>query len=791
LPAGSGSIQKRAERHAGSVPDLELTARTLKSERHPMSLEPFLEHIRTGTRETFEKGDRVRSFSEFLRDFEANPAVYLRTSPQYIVDMMDAFGTRESTRVGQDAVRFRVFDRDFDSGEPLLVGQERVQNELYKYLLAFAKRGKAERMLLLHGPNGSGKTTIIGCLFSGLERYSRTAAGTVLKFNWVFTEREDRMDRIGFDKDAARFEDLDSYAHLDDKDIAAKMACELRDSPIFLIPREHREELIAKALTNCPEGNRPRFPYTYFLEGDLCQKCKRIYDALLVAYQGNWSKVLRHVQVERFFFSQRYRTGCVSIEPQVNVDAGVRPIQHESSWNIPSILRNLGLYEPLGDVVDANRGILEYSDFLKRPIEHSKYLLTTCERGTASLTNCMVYLDLVIVGTTNEKQLSVFKRNPDFSSFKGRIELISVPYLLRHSTEAELYRKQIRTYSRDRHVTPHSAKVAALWAVLTRLRKPSSKSYSGVLGSVAPKLTPLEKAKLYDSGETPSRFSEDDRKALRADILSIRQEFEEDEREFEGVFGAEYEGRRGASAREVMTVLARAAEMRKHRCLTPMAMFEALEELIKDTSLYDFLRLPTEGDYHDVRKFLSDVQEEYFRWVTDEVYESIELIDENEYDRVFLEYFRHVKAFHTHESVYNSRTNRYDPPSEELMTSIEKLLKSGGSKELFRSQTITRIAAWSLDNPQKEIPYQQLFPEIYGAMRDNFYRERNRLLTLIEQDILKYGTDEFVMLSTADQKQVEKALDNMKRRYGYCEHCARDVIAYVLKYRAQTETAKG
>ena len=112
-----------------------------------------------------------------------------------------------------------------------------------------------------------------------------------------------------------------------------------------------------------------------------------------------------------------------------------------------------------------------------------------------------------------------------------------------------------------------------------------------------------------------------DRKTVRSAILDVRREFEEDEGEFEGIFGAEYEGRRGASAREMMSILARAAEMREYDCLTPMAIFEALEELLKDASVYDFLRVPVEGGYRDVRKFLDDVREEYFRWVTEEVYD--------------------------------------------------------------------------------------------------------------------------------------------------------------------------
>ena len=748
-----------------------------------MSLDPLLERIQGKVAERFDQADRVRSFSQFLEGFLACPKRYLRSAPQYILDMMNAFGTREAARVGQEAVRYQVFDRDSHGGEPLLAGQERVQQEIYNHLVAAAKQGQAEKMLLLHSPNGSGKTTIVECLIKGLEHYSKTPDGALLEFNWIFTESAD-LERIGFEAgQAPGGEELDTYAYLEEKHVSAKISCELRDSPLFLIPRELRRGIIEEAIENCPEEARPRFPYDYLLEGDLCQKCKRIFDTLLLANQGDWRKVVRHVQVERFFISRRYRTGAVSIEPQGNVDATARPIHHEHSWKIPAVLRNVSLYEPVGDIVDANHGILEYSDFLKRPMETNKYLLTTCEHGTVSLNNCVAYLDIFIIGTSNEKQLNIFKKSPDFSSFKGRMELVAVPYLLRYSTEASLYTRQIRLYSRERHVTPHTARVAALWAVLTRLRRPGPERFDGVLRKVVADLSSLEKALLYDSGETPNRLSEDERKALRAGIIKIRREYEDVEGEFEGIPGFEYEGRRGASPREMLTILARAAESRHYACLTPMAVFQSLEELLKESSLYDYLRISTDGGYHDVRRFLDDVRNVYLRWVTEEVYDSIELIDDSEYDRVFLEYFLHVKAFHTREKVFNPGTDSYESPNEDLMTSIESLLNLKEKKEEFRSQVMTRIAAWSLDHPDEKLNYQALFSEVAAAMRENFYNERNRLLTLVEQDILKYDTDEFDLLSPQEKDQVEHALSNMKQKYKYCDQCARDVIAFVLRLR--------
>ena len=120
------------------------------------------------------------------------------------------------------------------------------------------------------------------------------------------------------------------------------------------------------------------------------------------------------------------------------------------------------------------------------------------------------------------------------------------------------------------------------------------------------------------------------------------------------------------------------------------------------------------------------------------------------------------------------------------MGRVEALLAHTEAKDVFRSQIITRIAAWSLDHPQQEIDYPNLFPEIYGALRSDFFKKRNRLLTLIEKDILKYGTDEFDLLTPGDQQQVVRALDNMKSKHNYCEYCARDVIAFVLRVRSES-----
>ncbi len=748
-----------------------------------MGIPEELEQLGESSKERFSSRKRIRSFPQFLEHFHEAPYLYLRNAPQYLIDMMDFFGTEEVNRIGMTDQRFKVFNLEFDRPFDGLVGQERIQNDIYRQLYQFAQRGRADKLILLHGPSGSSKTTTVEALMRGCEHYSTVAEGALYRFNWVFPTKGEDSGTIGFD--APAHEELpDTYAFLTPEEIGARIPCELKDSPLFLIPHQERIPLVEKVLEQFPElKERNDLNIQWALEGRLSPKNKAIYEALLTAYQGDLVQVMRHVQVERYFYSKRYRSAAVSIEPQGNIDAGARPLQYDPFSHLPSVLQNVTLIEAVGDLVDANKGMVEYSDFLKRPMEANKYLLTTSEKGTIHLPGYIAYLDLVMFGTANEKPLALFKRNPDFSSFKGRLSLIHVPYLLRYSREAELYHRHIDLYARGRHVAPHTATVAALWAVLTRFRRPSPKNHPPELSPIVARISPLQKAMLYDHGEVPLELRDGERKLLKQSIRELRDEHNESEGEFEGIYGAEYEGRRGASPREMMTLLADAAEKRKYDCLNPLAVFEELEKLVKDASFYEFLRVPVDNGYNDCPRFIEDVKEYYRHLVEQEVFDSIGLVEEQEYERVFEEYFHHAKAFDLGEKLFIPSRGEYVVPSDELMQRIEGLLELREDVALYRSNLMGKIAAYSIDHPDESINYRELFPDIYSLLKQSFYRERDRALMVIEQNILKFFTDEREFLDAKEKAEVERALESMSGKYGYCHNCARDVIAFVLKTR--------
>ncbi len=763
--AGNGSGADGAEADAGVTEDR-------------------LESIAARVVGQFKKDQQVLSFGELVAEVRRDPHRISRGAFEYVRDMFDWFGTRPVPGTGGRVVpRWNLFDTPWSGGEGAVRGQEEVQASLYRFLQSFCEKGRADKLLMLHGPNGSSKSTIVEAIMGGLEFYSGEAAGAVYTFTWVFSDAFER-DRLGFGggarKDSPAIK-AGSHAYLAPEEISFQMPCELKDNPLFLIPKEERIRLLEDAYQG--RGETVRLS-SFMTDGDLCQKCREIYTSLLNAYQGDWSRVVSHIRVERLSISKRYRRSAVTIEPQRNVDGATRALNLEKNFQIPPVLGHSNLFEPYGDLIDANGGIVEYSDFFKRPLEMHKYLLTTCEKNSISLPSLMAYLNVVMLATSNEKHLSAFKRDPDFSAFKGRIELICVPYLIEVSKEARIYERHLEPIRVEKHVAPHTAWAAALWAVLTRLRRPKSKHYSSDLGAVVARLTPVQKADLYDGAGPPNDLKEAERRDLAGNVGKIVAEFEDVEEEFEGMIDAAYEGRRGASPREMMTLLNEAAAFEGSRCVSPLTLLRGMRDLSRDRSLYDFLRLEADNGYGDIERLTEEVERVYLERVVEEVNDAIDLVEAKEYRRLFEDYFLHVKAFNRGERVPNRQTGELEEPNDELMSKVEGVIGVREKPDQFRRSLIERIAAWAIGHANQPLDYDELFGDILRALKTNYYKDREVSVEAITRNILRFGTEDARDIKAEDRPTVLRSLARLKVKYGYCVDCAKEVLTFVLKNRA-------
>lgn len=748
-----------------------------------MDLDRFLVSTAETVRDDFARRNAVLSFPRYLQALAERPSALTRTSARYLVDAIDAQGSYETTGIGGPRVRRRAFD-DPEGGPAAaeVYGQEDVQARVYDVLSDFARRGRSDRFILLHGPTGAAKSSLVEALVRTLERYSRTPDGALYTFSWIFCEAQER-ERLGFNR-AKEPEDSQELADADERTITSRVPSEFKDPPFFLVPRAARRAFFEDALKTAGEPERSRFRFNdWVLEGELSPKSRAIYDSLLKAYGGDWRRVVRHVRVERWDVARRFRTGAVTIEPQGTIDAQSRLLAHPSTAGLPPVLTHETLVEATGDLVDANGGLVEFSDFFKRPIEASKYLLTTAERGVLNLPGLTARLNVVMLGTTDEKYLAAFKRDPTFPSFKGRFELVRCPYLLEYKKEAQIYARHLAHVRGERHVAPHTAVAIALWAVLTRLRRPNPAKYPPAVQGAVRKLSPLQKARLYDRGEIPRDLSDEEQKLLRAEIDNLRSEYDDVEEEVEGYVDAAYEGREGASPREIMAMLADIAVDAARPCISPVDVFESLPRLVKDKSLFRFLRLEKEGAYRDPLGFIEVVRKEYVLHLARELQRASDFVPEGEYRRLFLDYFRHVKAFDVKETVLNPQTGKYEPPDKRLMEEVESRLDLREPVERFRRDLMTKIAAFRLDNPAKPLVYEELFEGIFSALRRKVFDEQKAKLVRLAEDALSVKAGVSDGLGQERREAALALFAKLREGGGYCDTCGGEMLSYFLRFR--------
>ncbi len=737
----------------------------------PMEKTP-LERIGRSIAARYAEDRRLLSFDQLLGQFVDDPYPMARSAVQYLRDAIQHFGTNEVDGIGGKQTRWRLFDAEYDDGEGAVIGHEQAQRDIVETISAAARDGKLDRMIVLHGPNGSGKTSLVELLHRALEHYSHEPAGAVYALRWIFPKLPAEGSGLGF-AGARKEDDRESYALLDPTEVAARVVCEMRDNPLFVVPDSERARLLGDAFERHPEQRRESF--RHFLAGNLCPKCKQIYEGLLAAHRGDWRKVVRHVQVERVFVSRRFRMSVVVTQPQGTADAGLQQLSSGGFVaGLPAFLQSATLYEVVGDLPDANRGMLEFSDFLKRSLEFSKYLLQTTERGFVTVGNQLLGLDIVFTATVNERHLEAFRQLPEFASFQGRMSFVRVPYLREIQKETQVYRAVCKQMSRTRHVAPHVPEFAALFAVLTRLERPQHDRYDGHLRELLTDLSPLEKLWLYSEGRAPDRMGSDDARELVRAIPDLRDEHDRESR---------YEGRAGASIRDVRATLLRAAVREDGACVRASQVVDEFRELIEYKSTYRFLQVAPDGEYHEADLLIESAVGQLAQWVLHDVQDAMELVSEEEYDRRFDAYFQHLIASTRGEAVRDAATGRSAEPDLALLQSVERLLPTQGPVEQYRRSLVSRIGAYAVDHPEERpLDFRKMFPDLLRALRRNFFDERRGVVTRAQRHMLLHDTPDFAVLPESDRRVALRTLENLTGRHGYCASCAKDAVGLALQH---------
>ncbi|MFN0150915.1 MAG: PrkA family serine protein kinase [bacterium] len=417
------------------------------------------------------------TFEEYLDLVQESPRV-TRNAFQRVYDMILAYGTEEYRELKRTVVRYNFFKDPFTGGREAIFGLDiPLQKMVNVFKAASMGYGPERRVLLLHGPVGSSKSTIARLLKRGLEEYSKTKEGSLYTFGWRQSD------------DDATFAD-----------------CPMHEEPLHLIPADVRTEVLERLNADIPESFRVR------IEGDLCPSCRQTFSELLKKYEGDWNSVLQHVRVRRLVLSEKDRVGIGTFQPkdeknqdstELTGDINYRKIAEYGSDSDPRAFNFDGEFNI------ANRGVIEFIEVLKLDVAFLYDLLgASQEHRIKPKKFAQTDIDEVIIGHTNEPEYRKLQSNEFMEALRDRTVKIDVPYVTKLTDEIQIYEKDFNARSiKGKHIAPHTIEMAAMWAVLTRLEDPKKAQ-----------LNLLQKLKLYDGKSLPG-FTEDNVKELRKEAV--------------------------------------------------------------------------------------------------------------------------------------------------------------------------------------------------------------------------------------------------------------------------------
>ncbi len=577
------------------------------------------------------------SFEDYLAIVRDNPKV-ARSAFERIYDMILTYGTESIEDNKQQLARYKFFDDPFGNGSDAVFGLERPLLRMVSVFKSAARRyGTERRVLLLHGPVGCAKSTIVRLLKRGLETYSNTDDGALYTIAWSVGNDGNPHNRAG-----------------------DELVCPMHEEPLHLIPMDWRPEVLQ-------ELNAGRAPEErVFIEGELCPSCRQMYRELNARHNGDWTQVINHVRVRRIVLSEKDRIGIGTFQPkdeknqdstELTGDINYRKIAEYGSDSDPRAFNFDGEFNV------ANRGLVEFIEVLKLDVAFLYDLLGASQEHKIKPKKFpQTDIDEVIIGHTNAPEYKKLQNNEFMEALRDRTVKIDIPYITRLEDELKIYEKDFNAEKIPQmHIAPHTIKTAAMWAILTRLEEPKKAQ-----------LTLMQKLKLYNGQSLPG-FTEDN-------VLELRRE-------------GKREGMEGISPRYIQDKISNALVSDRHEgCINPFMVMKELEGGLAHHSL-----ISSDEVRKRYRELLALAREEYENIVKNDVQRAISA-DEESIAKLCANYIDNVKAYTQKEKVKNKYTGEDEEPDERLMRAIEEKIEIPESrKDDFRSEIMNYIGALAVE----------------------------------------------------------------------------------------------
>lgn len=674
----------------------------------------------------FKSLNQEMSFSEYVELCYRNPRL-VRNSWQMIYDMIMAKGHRTVEEYRKTYKHYNFFD---NPSSPI-IGLTPTKDALVKFIKGAAGHfGTEKRILLLHGPVGSSKSTICRLFKRELEIYSATDEGAWYSFRWVNLP-------TGTDGIYVKEED----------------DCPMHEQPLKLLPPEVRQPIVDelnRALSESVSPEERTELYSIRCDGELDPRCKLFMNFLLKRYDGDLEKVLEnHIRVVRKVYSEADRCGIATFQPkdEKNQDSteltGDINFSRISTFGSDSDARSFNFD---GEFCVGNRGMIEFIEALKLDQAFLYDLLgASQEQSIKPKKFSQVSIDEAIVAHTNSPEFEKLRSNQYMEALRDRTVKVDVPYTLRWSEELRILEKDYGSSKVKQHIAPHTLEVAALWAVLTRLHDDKDG-----------KLSLVEKAELYDGKMLPGWTDEQ--------VKELKDRYPE-----EGMS-------RGISVRYVQDKISNCLA-NNHDYVNMFMVLNELREGLEGSSLLN--------NKDDVGRYITCIDlvvKKLTEILKAEVQKAL-VGDEDAIIRLCANYIDNIMAYINKSKIKDPITGQDRKPDERLMRAIESKIDipEPGADD-FRRQ----IAAFIGDLAVKQKQFRwDSNPKLRKALEAKLFEDVKDTVKLSALNVSG---------ATVVDKDIQEKIDAIKTRlikqYGYNERSATDVLDFVGSIFARGDLAE-
>ena len=675
--------------------------------------------------ENFKSLNSKISFSDYIDLVYKNPYL-LRNSWQMIYEMILQKGCSKIEEYRKTYLNYHFFDDE----EIPIIGLIPTKDALVKFIKGAAGGyGTEKRILLLHGPVGSSKSTICRLIKRGLEKYSKTDEGAWYSYKWV---------NLPTGEDGIYTE--------------AELESPMHEQPLKLLPLDIRKNVLKEVneiFENIVPEDRKNDLYKLKCNDELNPLCKFILNKLLIKYDGDLQKVLdNHIQVIRKVYSESDRCGIATFQPkdeknqdstELTGDINFRQIGNFGADSDPRA------FSFDGEFCVGNRGMVEFIEALKLDTAFLYDLLgASQEQSIKPKKFSQVSIDEAIIAHTNNPEYQKLQSNQYMEAFRDRTTKIDVPYTLKWSEEIKILEKDYGQDKIKQHIAPHTLEIAALWSVLTRLEDDKDG-----------KISLVEKAELYDGKLLPG-WTEDSVKEMKDKNLE------------EGM-------KHGVSIRYVQDKLS--------ICLSNnndyVNMFMVLNELKEGLTNSSLL-----SNQDKVQRYLTCIDYAHKKLteiLKNEVQKAL-VGDEEAVIRLCTNYIDNVMAFIRKSKIKDPVTGQDRKPDERLMRAIEEKIQiSDQASEDFRRQIAEFIGG--LAHANKQFRWDSN-PKLKKALEAKLFED--------VKDTIKLSSLNMSGASVVD-KDIQNKIDAIKTRlinqYGYNQRSATDVLDFVGSIFARGDVA--